>query len=85
MHKHPLEAQDTGGIEEPYDGNAFEGENEPSMLQDRGKEHAIGPKIGIDLVHRVTDSGLEAQNRRTEQSSRIQSSKIKTQAGQQRC
>ena len=85
MCKHPLEAQDTREIEEPHDGNAFEGENEPGMLQDRGEEHGIGPEIGIDLVPRVTDSSLETQDGRTEEPSRMQSGEIETQAGQQRC
>jgi len=85
MHKHPLKAQDTREIEEPHDGNAVKGENEPGTSQDRGEEHVIGPKIGIDLVPRVTDSGLETQDGRIEEPSRIQAGKIKTQAGQQRC
>lgn len=84
MHKCPLTAQDTREIEEAHDGNAFEGENEPDTSQDRSEEHAIGPKIGIDLVPRVTDSGLETQDGRIEVPSRMQSGEIETQAGQQR-
>ena len=71
MHKHPLEAQDTEEIEESHDGNAFEGENEPGTSQDRGEEHGIDPEIGIDLVPGVTDSGLETQDGRTEEPSRM--------------
>ena len=84
MHKRPLEAQDAKEIEESCDGNAFEGENEPGTLQDRGEEHGIDPKIGIDLVPGLTDSGLWTQDGRTEEPSRMQSGEIETQAGQQR-
>jgi hypothetical protein len=84
MHKCPVEAQDTGEIEEPCDVNAFEGENELGTSQDRGEEHVTGSKIGIDLVPGVTDGGLETQDGRTEEPSRMQSGEIKTQAGQQR-
>jgi hypothetical protein len=84
MRKCPLEAQDAKEIEESHDGNAFEGENEPGTSQDRGEEHGINPKIGIDLVPGVTDSGLETQDGRTEEPSRMQSGEIETQAGQQR-
>jgi hypothetical protein len=53
-------------------------------MQDRGEEHAIGPKIGIDLVPGVTVGGLETQDGRIEEPSRMQSGEIKTQACQQR-
>jgi hypothetical protein len=85
MHKSPLEAQDVGGVEEPCDGDVVEGENKPGMSQDRGEEEdTIGPKIGIDLVPGVTESGLEAQDGSIEKPSRVQSDKIEAQAGQQR-
>ena len=59
MRKQPIEAQDVRE-DESCEGNAVEEESE--MLQESDGEHAIGPKIGINMVPRVTKSGFEVQD-----------------------